>query len=184
MQKVVLFMKMFSDTFSEFYESIPLKMTSFDGLIAEMSKSVAPLANDIGLGKLDMELKTQASFYEPKGKSGLCILYSSPDGFDNSTKITDSFPITEFGTLTFTSYPCKGSSWSETDSRQISILHRQLYFLCCRVRMSNILQKTSSTDLMTGISNTNGLARFANMLFQKKELCNYSILFVNLKNFK
>ena len=170
MQKVVLFMKMFSDTFSEFYESIPLKMTSFDGLIAEMSKSVAPLANDIGLGKLDIQFKTQASFYEPKGKSGFCILYSSPDGFDNSTKITDSFPITEFGTLTFTSYPCKGSSWSETDSRQISILHRQLYFLCCHVRMSNILQKTSSTDLMTGISNTNGLARFANMLFQKKEL--------------
>ena len=177
-------MKIFSEAFSEFYESIPLGMHSFDGLIADMSNSIAPLAGEIGLGKLDIQFKTQASFYEPKGKSGFCILYNNPDGFDISVKVTDSFPITEFGSITFTSHPCTGIQWSEEDKKQLSILHKQLYFLCCHVRMSSILQKTSSTDLLTGISNTNGLATFAMRLFQKNELSGYTILFVNLKSFK
>lgn len=177
-------MKIFSDAFSEFYESIPLKMHSFDELISDISKSIAPLAADISLGKLDIQFKTHSSFYEPKGKSGFCILYSNPDGFDSSVKISDSFPITEFGAITFTSHPCTGIQWSEDDNKQISVLHRQLFFLCCHVRMYNILQKTSITDLMTGISNTNGFSLFANNLIKKNELCNYTILFINLKNFK
>lgn len=177
-------MKIFNDSFSEFYESVPLKMHSFDELISDISKSIVPLADDIGLGKIGIQFKTQASFYEPKGKSGFCVLYSNPNGFDDSVKVSDSFPITESGSIAFTSYPCTGTKWNESDSRQISVMHKQLYFLCCHVRMINILQKTSTTDLLTGISNTNGFSIFANNLVKKNELCNYTILFINLKNFK
>ena len=61
-------MKIFNDSFSEFYESVPLKMHSFDELISDISKSIVPLADAIGLGKIGIQFKTQASFYEPKGK--------------------------------------------------------------------------------------------------------------------
>lgn len=179
-------MQLYDKEFLDFLASIPDDSSSIDELTMPLSKSLSRFGPQLKIGKLDFRLDTQPSLFEPKGNNNYYMLFCSKDGYDHARQITDVFSDSNMprNVMTFTSFLLNGTTWSEEDEMTIHIFHKSLFMVYSRIQLYGIVNKVSTQDILTGILSLNALIRLQPKICAKRNIEEYTCVFINLKNFR
>lgn len=179
-------MQLYDKEFWDFLASIPDDSSSIDELTTPLSKSLSRFGPQLKIGKLDFRLDTQPSLFEPKGNNNYYMLFCSKDGYDHARQITDVFSDSNMpgNVMTFTSFLLNGTTWSEEDEMTIHIFHKSLFMVYSRIQLNGIVNKISTQDILTGILSLNALIRLQPKICAKRNIEEYTCVFINLKNFR
>lgn len=148
---------------------------------ASVARAFAVIAEDAGL--IGMSVVTET----PKSKV-------FPDGAHHETgfgKILPNAPTHTFTYDLLNEIHCAVTLYAADESAFLPEALDVLDFLFCelaykynRENTQKLIYRILNTDLFTGVLNQNAFMQMAAMLLQKGLICNYSVLFFNIHNFK
>lgn len=177
-------MKLCSNEFLQFFDSVPDGISSTEELTGYIAKAITPVADKIGLGKLEIKLNVPASAYEPQIKNSFILLYYYKDGYDNQTSISQNFKTHSGGSLVVYAYPRKDVSWDLDDKPQINFLCHAINMIFSKATLTRLIRYATITDSITGIANTAGLHMFLEIICKQHTQAQYTAFFMNIKNFR
>lgn len=172
-----------SGNYKEFYGSIDKIGLATEELISVIASSMPLIAEDMSLGKLVVHFFSPPSPLEPKGEDKCVILYEN-DCNNDAERIFKEFITTGGGKVSFEAYPAKGAEWGEEEKDELIFLLKNIFAMCGRARLSDIVKKSMSTDVSTGLINANGFIAAGHRLAAEGRLHEYSAMYLNLRNFK
>ncbi len=172
-----------SGNYKKFYGSIDKIGLATEELISVISESMPLIAEDMTLGKLIVHFFSPSSPLEPKGEDKCVVLYENDCGND-AERIFKEFITTGGGKVSFEAYPAKGAEWGEEERDELIFLLKNIFAMCGRARLSDIVKKSMSTDVSTGLINANGYIATGHRLAAEGRLHEYSAMYLNLRNFK
>ena len=176
-------MTLFSEAFIDFFKAIPNNVESIEELSKYMVKAFHPIADALGIGKLEITLNSPANAFESPINNSTLLLYHYRDGYsDNALK--DCFVTGGNGEVTLRTYPRNGQHWDDETAESIHLLGSIIYTLCGKARLTKLMNIAAFTDGTTGAPNVNGVTRFISTLCTKGEEADYTALFINIKNFR
>ncbi len=176
-------MKLCSNEYFHFLESIPENIFSMEELIGHITKNLPVLADSMHLGKMTLALQAPPNQYMPHATQHAATIFAHPNGYCD-LPVTDHFITGEQGAVDISCYPCPNYAWSDDEIQDVHFLIKSIYILCGKTRLAGLVRQSAITDLLTGASNTAGLFQFGSMLQAQHRLHNYTGAFLNLKNFK
>lgn len=172
-----------SENYRKFFSSIDKMGLSTEELIAVIAESIPLIADDMTLGKMVVHFFTPPSPLETKGEDVSVTLYEH-SSYDEKQKVFREFLTTGGGKVSFDIYPLRGTEWGRCENEQLMFLLNNIFAMCGRARLSDIVKKSMSTDVSTGLINANGFVTRGNVLAAKGLLHQYNALYLNLRNFK
>lgn len=172
-----------SDNFRSFFENIEKIGIPAQELPDVVGKELSLIAPDIRLGRMTLEFISPPMPYNVQGTHATCELYLSPVGFDENN-IKTEFATGDNGTVIITSDPEKGSTWSEEEKAEITFLHKSVFVIFGRARLSDIVKIAVTSDAMTKLPNASGFMSIGTRLLKQGQLSNYTAMYINLKNFR
>ena len=172
-----------SGNYKKFFGSIDKHGITIEELISVISENIYLIAADMALGKLVVHFFAPSSPLEPKGEDRIVVLYEN-DSDNEAKRIFEKFITTGGGRVSFEAYPAKGAVWSEEDKNDVAFLVRNIFAMCGRARLSGIVKKSMSTDVSTGLMNSNGYVATGNRLAAEGKIHEYNAMYLNLRNFK
>lgn len=175
--------KLCSENFISFFNDIEKVGLTIDEIAGVISGSIPKIASDIFLGKLSCCFFVPPSPTEKAGRTTDFEFYSNAaDSGENG--VTFEYPTGEGGKVTFIACPVKGYFWNDAEKAQIEFLCRNIYVICGRSRLMDIMGKSLSRDRGTGLPNASGFIAAGNRLLCMGKLQDYSAMYLNLKNFR
>lgn len=174
----------FSDGFKKFFNAFKNNVFSAEEMINILRTEFPVLAEELSIGKLDLQLKAPQTVYEPDGKNDITELYCDSNGYNN-TPFTETAETGEKGFAIGKAYPKVGYTWNDDEISSIKIVIQLIFMATGRSRLMGLMQKAIFTDNnVTGAPNHLGFLRFTGKIHSQGNLKNYDVLFLNLKNFK
>lgn len=164
-----------SDGYKKFFYTLQDNASTFEAIQEKLQEAVSFVSEELHLGRIEGMLSVPASIYEPFGNTQASALFTNPEGFENAP-CTKEYHMGLNGISRFAAYPVKGYTWSEDEFEEAAFLLENIYLLCGRARLTELLQKASVTDDLTGAMNVSGLARFANRMKTEKKLSQYTVV--------
>lgn len=156
-------------------------------LFRAVSESIETIARKLNAGFIGCGLMAPATPLAPNGENGTMTLFHDKNKLPQIPVKSDFVQVTptgEKGFFTFIAHPVSGHTFTEDEVKAIKLIGMDCFTLGGRARLIGMVQKASTTDLMTGAPNQSGFIQFANTLLSQKKRNNYVGLFINLKNFK
>ncbi len=172
-----------SENFRKFFSSIDKIGLSTEELINAVKDNINLISSDIRLGKLTITFFSPPSPIEENGTDAEVVLFENDEGYEKEC-IKEEFLTTGGGKVTFTANPATGAVWNEEDKNNVKFVYRNMFAMSGRARLSDIVKKSLSTDMSTGLMNANGFVAAGNVLAAEGRLHEYTAMYLNLRNFK
>ncbi len=167
----------------EFIEKTDINIPDFDAMASHIAIHIISIAEFLNAGRLDVQVTIPPNPQYRKSRTISKSLYTAQDGFGDTPVVFDQ-KTGEGGRGILFAYPALGHAFSPEEIEDLNTVGRVCYAALGRARMMSLLDMVPFTDGLTGISNTAGFMRFGNILAAKNTLRNYTVVFVNIKNFK
>ncbi len=172
-----------SEKFRRFFSNIEAMGIPVKALSDVVSRELCGIAEDIQLGMMSVEFNSPPMPYNEHGSKVVQQMYLSGDGYGEQN-ITTKFVTGDNGSVVLTSHPVKGVSWDKEQEDEITFLHKEIFVVLGRARLSDIVRLSVSTDAMTKLPNTAGFIGYGNRMLAMGRLTEYTAMFINLKNFR
>ncbi len=172
-----------SDNFKSFFNNIERIGVPLESLTELIGNELSLIAKDIRLGRMVGEFHIAPTPYNENGNVGIKEFFLSAKGYDSS-EVTTRFATGDNGLVILTSYPEAGVKWDKELLDEINFLHKVLFVILGRSRLTDIIKTSLATDALTRLPNTQGFITIGNMLFNQGRLHEYSAIYLNIKNFK
>lgn len=173
---------LYSKNLRKFYECFEEDIASAKECAVRLEKAIPTIADEIHLGRFDICLNAPVSLHEAKGINVDHTIYTNPLGYEPHS-LQSHFETGEHGKVIIRAYPVKGYSWNEEEMEAIKVFALNIFFMCGRARLIEMMEASIVTDNTTGISNHIGFIRYACELMAKIGLQNYHSFRFNIKNF-
>lgn len=174
---------LYSDNLKSFSDVLKADVNSANDCFEKIGEGMPFIADDLKIGRFDIRIEAPASIYDSEGYLIDYPIYRSPDDY-SAPPLQFPFDTYEHGHILIRVFPKKNHTWTQQESEAIAVLSRNVFFVCGRARLIDLMKKVVVTDNVTGIPNLPGFLQFAETLWKKDELCQYYGLCVNIKNFK
>ena len=165
------------------FESIDKIGLSLEEIVSLVRENIGQIAKDISMGRFAIAFYSPSTPIEKEGRRAFVELYQDMNGY-SAEDVVYEFPAGNGGVTTFTANSAAGCVWNEEDKKNVLFLCRLIFVICGRSRLSDLIDKTISRDVYTGLPNANGFIVAGNRFISQKVLHNYLAMYVNLKNFK
>lgn len=176
-------MTLFSEAFMEFFKAIPDNSASVEELSGYIIKAFHPVADALGIGKLEITLNSPANAYQSPIRNSTLLLYHYREGYSDND-IKDQFITGGGGEATLRTFPRNGQQWDAETVESIHLLAKIIYMLCGKAQLTKLMNIAAFTDATTGAPNAIGITRFLGALCERGAEAGYTALFVNIKNFR
>lgn len=174
-----------SEGLYRFLNALQAECATEEELISGLSTAMEGIAQELGIGYMALEVWSPSSILEPKGRSGNMVIYECPDNYDVDGYVrTKCFKTGNNGTATFTVMPRRGLKWNDSEERIILLLEQSIMAYAGRLRIGNLLERSLRCDNLTGALNTRGLMQYGGRLCAQRRIHEFTVVFMNLKNFK
>lgn len=148
----------------------------------KINQNIHLIADDMHLGRFDIRIDAPASLYDSEGYLIDYPVYCGEDGY-SAPPVQFPYETYEHGHILIRVFPKKDYQWSEQEKEELDTLARNVFFICGRARLIELLKKIRVTDNMTGISNLQGFHEFVDRVKERNEMPLYHAVCVNIKNF-
>lgn len=176
-------MKLCSNEFFDFFMAIPDTIGSIEELSGYIAKSVPPICDAFGIGKIELCLNNPRSPYEERIKDNITMLYCFSEGYVN-TPISSLYSTHSGGTAEILFYPRERTVWNNGDLDYLKLFASIINVLCGKAGLAKLANISSVTDPVTGIANTEGISAFLADCREKETETSYTAVYSNIKNFK
>lgn len=143
------------------------------------------IADELPIARIILHIDAPRSIFDPdpsKRRDIDIILCSSTD------EISDEY--LEFhhhtgdnGFAKIEIYSLKEHKWNEQQRNAIEFFEQVIYTLFGRARLGAMMSKTLVIDFLTGAANPKGFGSFTKNLMKTGKICEYTSVFLNIKNF-
>lgn len=161
-----------------FKQSVDSALECFE----KVNENIHLIANDLHLGRFDIRIDAPASLYDSEGYLIDYPIYCGKDGY-GAPPMQFPYETYEHGHILIRVFPQKGYQWNEQEKEELDTLARNVFFICGRARLIELLKKIRVTDNMTGIANLQGFNEFVDEVKKRDEMPLYHAICVNIKNF-
>ena len=176
-------MNLCSNELLDFFMAIPDTTDSIEALSGYIAKSIPPVCDALGIGKVELCLNNPESPYEERIKDNLTMLYCFSEGYVN-TPLSNHYSTHSGGTVEILFYPRELIVWNNGDLEYLKFFALIINALCGKAGLAKLAKISSVTDAVTGIANTEGINTFiADCCTQGMET-SYTALYTNIKNFR
>ena len=176
-------MTLFSEAFMAFIKAVPPNVNSVEELSGYIVKAFHPVADALGIGKLEITMNSPANAFESPINNSTLLLYCYRDGYaDNPVK--DCFITGGGGEVTLRTYPRRGIQWDDETLESIHLLGTIIFTLCGKARLTKLVNVATFADSTTGAPNAVGINRFLGSLCNRSAQTEFTALFLNIKNFR
>ncbi|MBQ7783271.1 MAG: EAL domain-containing protein [Oscillospiraceae bacterium] len=158
-------------------------MSDEEGAGKVVSSAIADAAELLNIGRLTAALDASEVIGEIEGNHSVSVLYDNNSWTDEGA-VMKQYASSEYSRSCMCANPVKGCSWNDDERRLVGVLCNAIYLLCGRSRLTWLIQKVMVTDHITGVLNSTGIIKFGNALAEKGQLSEYTVVFMNIKNFK
>ena len=176
-------MNLCSNEFLDFFMAIPDTAGSIEELSGYIAKSVPPVCDALGIGKIELCLNNPESPYEERIKDNLTMLYCFAEGYVN-TPLRNLYTTHSGGTAEILFYPRELVVWNSGDLEYLRFFASIINVLCGKAGLAKLAGISSVTDAVTGIANTEGLNAFIADCCARGVETAYTALYTNIKNFR
>ena len=172
-----------SESFRNFYNNIEKVGMPLKELADVIAAELPVIADEMSLGRMTVEFISPPMPYNEQGTHGIKQLYLSPQGFENA-EVRSEFTTGDNSRVTISSSPVKGHIWSSEDEEEIRFLHKSVFVIFGRTRLTDIIKTSLSSDALTKLPNVTGFLSIGNRLLGQGRLHEYTAMYINLKNFR
>ena len=176
-------MNLCSNELFNFFMAIPDSIGSVEELSGYIAKSVPPVCDALGIGKIELCLNNPESPYEERIKDNLTMLYCFSEGYVN-TPVSNRYATHSGGTAEFLFYPREPAAWNDGDMEYLKFLASVINTLCAKAGLAKLAKILSVTDSVTGIANTEGISAFIADCCENGTETSYTAVYTNIKNFR
>ena len=174
----ILYSQNLRDFSSAFKSNVDSTLECFD----KINDNIHLLTDDLHIGRFDIRIDAPASLYDSEGYLIDYPIYCGHNGY-GAPPLQFPYETYEHGHILIRIFPELGYTWSETEIEELDTLARNVFFICGRARLIELLKKIRITDNMTGIPNLQGFQEFVDDLKEHDKLIQYHAVCVNIKNF-
>ncbi len=172
-----------SENFKNFFSNIEKVGVPVEQLATIIGNELYNIADDVFLGRCACEFHASPMPYSENGREIITELFLSPSGFDND-EVRTEHKTGDNGKVVFRSYPIKGRKWNRVQKEEIEFLHKSMFVIFGRARLTDIIKATITRDALTKLPNTAGFLAVGNGLAAQNKLHEYNAMYLNLKNFR
>ena len=148
----------------------------------KINQNIHLIADDLHMGRFDIRIDAPASLYDSEGYLIDYPVYCGKEGY-GTPPLQFPYETYEHGHILIRVFPQKDYQWNEQEKEELDTLARNVFFICGRARLIELLKKIRVTDNMTGIPNLQGFHEFADEVKARGEMPLYHAVCVNIKNF-
>ena len=174
---------LYSESLREFSSNFNENVDSATDCFEKLSESIQLIKDELHIGRFDIRIDAPASLYDSEGYLIDYPIYCSKQGY-GTTPMQFPYETYEHGHILIRVFPQKEYIWNEQEKEALTILARNVFFICGRARLIDLVKRIVVTDNITGIPNLQGFMDFADEVKQRGELSQYHAVCVNIKNFK
>ncbi|MGN1403510.1 MAG: putative bifunctional diguanylate cyclase/phosphodiesterase [Ruminococcus sp.] len=171
-----------SEGFQHFFDALQKSADSIEEMAQTLKDSFPLIADALPVGKLMVRFTAPQTVLDPSGQNRVFEIYCCPDGHAD-IPYKEEFHNEESGNAVIAFYPRSSSGWEEEEKPILHFLAQNIFLFLGRTRMMQMMKRISVTDLLTGAANTRGFMQFGDALYEKGILCQYTCMFINIKNF-
>ncbi len=172
-----------SSSLINFFNDLQSEFSTLDNMIECINSAIPHISEQLHLGKLTAVLSAPPSVDETHGLKLNIASYMDKDGF-SSDCYEKTFVTGEKGHVKISAWPKRNYVWTDTEESEIDFVIGLLYLFCSRARLTNLMHVVEKTDALTGSLNLRGFQEIAAEILAQNKISSYSVLFMNLKNFK
>lgn len=176
-------MKLCSNEFFDFFMAIPDTAGSIEELSGYIAKSVPPVCDALGIGKIELCLNNPKSPYEDLINDNITMLYCYADGYINPP-VQNLYTTHAGGSVEVLIYPRETAAWDSGDLECMKLLSSVINALCGKAGLSKLARIWAVTDSVTGVANMEGIDAFIADCRQKGIETSYAAVYANIKNFR
>jgi diguanylate cyclase (GGDEF)-like protein len=177
-------MSLFSREFKDFIDNIPATSNTVEEIAGQITKSITPVADLIGIGKLEITMvHSPATAFAPPINNGTIMLYYFSGGYEEAP-VNYDYTTAINGQVRLTAYPRKNLVWTDEDLLYLETLAKILYTLCAKARITSLLNIAATTDGLTSVPNSIGTYQFIGSVCGKGIESEYTAIFYNIKGFR
>lgn len=174
---------LYSKNLRRFYEFFEEDVNSARACAMKLEKAVPVIADELHLGRFDICLNAPVSLHESKGINVDHTIFTNPLGYEPHS-LQCHFETGEHGKVIIRAYPVKGYSWTKEDTEAVKTFSLNVFFICGRSRLIEMIEASIVTDNTTGICNHIGFINYASGIMAQTGLQDYHSFRFNIKNFK
>lgn len=166
-----------------FFEELRKEAAGIEMSEEHMKRAVSFLADEVHLGKLEVELNAPPSKFRPNGEYRNTVLYDRGEACSTDPYIM-KYEMADNEKLRIEIYPWGEEVFTREEQEALEIICQEIFQQIGRITMRGILQHIMETDMATGVANQDALMQMAGRLLAENRLQEYRILFFNIHNFK
>ncbi|MBQ8932328.1 MAG: hypothetical protein IJ045_07855, partial [Ruminiclostridium sp.] len=167
----------------EFYNSIERIGLSPDEIAQRVKESLPLIADDIYLGRMECKFYAPPTPFERKGREAEMVLYEHESGY-NDELFSREYSTSNGASVDFKVNAVKGHRWSEKEREDVEFVCKNIFAMCGRARLAEVINKSLSVDFNTGLLSLGGFMSTGAALFHQGQLLDYTAMYINIKNFK
>ena len=133
-------MTLFSEAFMEFFKAVPDNNASVEEFSGYIIKAFHPVADALGIGKLEITLNSPANAYQSPIKNSTLLLYHYREGYSDNA-IKDQFITGGGGEATLRTFPRNGQQWDAETVESIHLHQRMQHCLFDSYRSRRVLHQ-------------------------------------------
>ncbi len=175
--------KICSDNYKQFIRGIDNSSFTISDIVSYTRKSMHLLADDLHIGRLEAIVSSPPTTIDRVGYNGNELLFQNTEGY-NPILHSMEFNTSNGVSITMNAYPVKGYSWDDNEKDDLYFACSNFFSLVERSRLASIIKRAMLTESMTGASNIGGLLKTGGRLKSMGILHEFSLLFLNIKDFK
>lgn len=174
---------LYSKNMISFFEYFQEDIATARECALKLEKAIPIIADELRLGRFDIHINALVSLQEAKGVNIKHTLYTNPQGYE-SESLQSHFETGDHGKVVISAYPVKGHIWNQEEMDAVKTFALNVFYICGRARLIEMMEASIITDNTTGICNQIGFARYACGIMAKTGLQGYHSFRFNIKNFK
>lgn len=168
----------------DFLEIIQTSVSNFRTVIAAISRAFDSVADELGLGRVEIVTDKVPGTSELPGFRNQCLcLYDGSRGISGSPRVK-KYVSRNTESVEIRIYQAQGVVWNEEQIKCIDFVSNSVANAIDRARMSELLLRANSTDVMTGMNNTDGFMADTAQLIASGHGAEYTAFYMNIANFK
>ncbi len=174
---------LYSKNLRRFYECFEEDVNTARDCAIKLGKAMPIIADELHLGRFDICINAPISLQEAKGLNIDHAIYTNPLGHEPHS-LQSHFQTGDHGKVIIRAYPVKGHNWNDNEMEAVKTFVLNVFFMCGRARLIEMMEASIVTDNTTGICNHAGFIRYACEIMAKTGIQDYHSFRFNIKNFK
>lgn len=172
-----------SKNFKAFYENIERIGLSPDEIAQRVKESLPLIAEDIYLGRMECRFYAPPTPFEKYGREAEMVLYEHESGYSDEL-FSREYSTSNGASVGFKVNAVKGHCWSDEEREDVEFVCKNIFAMCGRARLAEVINKSLSVDFNTGLLSLSGFMSIGATLLNQDRLQDYTAMYINIKNFK